>query len=155
MNHKGFFATIIIALIISMIILFVGLNVKTLNAEANFFENIITTKELEFERNTFEYNLYYLLKYNLDNSSKESQDLDLIKEKIDLILITYLIENEFYSIPITSLLIKIVDCIPNDCVYYSYSILSPIKKDIAYKNKEITIGIPLNYTISNVVIINE
>ncbi len=155
MNHKGFFATIIIALIISMIILFVGLNVKTLNAETNFFENILATKELEFKRNTFEYNLYYLLKYNLDTSSKESQDLDLVKGKIDLILLNYLIENEFYSIPITSLLIKIVDCIPNDCVYYSYSILSSIKKNITYKNKEITIGIPLNYTISNVVIINE
>jgi hypothetical protein len=153
-QNKGFFATIIIALIISMIILFIGLNVKYINSEEDFFDNIITTKELEFERNSFEYNLYYLLKYNLDNSSKESQDLDIIKQKIDLILSTYLLENEFYNLPNTSLLIKVEECFPNDCVFYSYSILNSIKKNIIYKNKEITIGIPMNYTISNMVIIN-
>lgn len=153
-QNKGFFATIITALIISMIILFIGLNVKYINTEEDFYNNIITTKELEFKRNSFEYNLFHLLKYNLDNSSKESQDLDIIKERIDFILSTYLIENEFYILPITSLLIKVEDCFPNDCVFYSYSILNPIKKDLQYKDKEITIGIPLNYTISNTVIIN-
>lgn len=153
-TNKGFFATIITALIISIIILFISLNVKTINAEEDFYNDIIITKELEFQRNSFEYNLYHLLKYNLDYVSKESQDLDLIKEKIDLILENYLLENKFYILPTTSLLIKVEDCFPNDCVFYKYSILNQIKKNVIYKTKEITIGIPLNYTISNVVVIN-
>ena len=138
-----------------MIILFIGLNVKSVNAEEDFYNEIIVTKELEFQRNSFEYNLYYLLKYNLDNASKESQDLDIIKAQIDSILKLYLIENEFYTPPITSLLIRVERCFPKDCVFYKYSILNPIKKNVQYKNKEITIGIPLNYTISNIVIIHE
>ncbi len=155
MNSKGFITTTIITIILLFVLAIFSLNISKYLEENKLINEIITSKDLVYDRTNFEYNFYNNLKQYLDLKVKTNQNIEELKPNIDLY--TNNILNDF-NFPLilsteTNLLVEIIPCGELDCIYYKYSIINKKSKTIIKNNKSISIEIPKNFSIENVVII--
>jgi hypothetical protein len=153
MKNKGFFAFIVCALLILITIQIIFIKINYYNKETNLEKELIEIKNLSYTRSEFEYNIQNAIKLNLDNLSLITQEQPILKESTDNLVKQILNDYGFYYTLNSGLLITIFSCGINNCLYYKYSILLPISKELSKENKTIELRLPINFSIENTVIL--
>jgi len=146
MKNKGFFATVIVALLITLALSILATKLNYKNSVNETIEDYITTLDLVYERTNFEYNLRNVLQINLNRELAKSLDKDIVKPIIDQSLKTFL-EETIKDSNFTSILDITSDI--NSEIEYMFSIHTSIEKEIIYKGKKIILKIPDQYIIKN------
>lgn len=153
MINKGFFSIVIIALLLILAISIIGSIIK-INIENNkTTKELIEIKDLVYFRTEFEYNLKNIIKTNLDNEILITQNQTILKTNTDLLVKQLLQEYNIPSALVSNLLVNVFECGLVNCAHYRYSILYPISKTISKADKEITLKIPIDYTIENTLVV--
>jgi len=152
-KSKGFFATIVVALLIflSLELLLIQINYK--NKILQTEKELIEIKNLTYTRSEFEYNFYNNIKNQLDNELLITQEQPVLKTNADLLAEQILSDYNINSTLSSGLLLNVFPCGELNCAYYRYSILYPIMKTISINNNSLDFGLPIDYTIENTVVI--
>ncbi|PIU22069.1 MAG: hypothetical protein COT14_03675 [Candidatus Diapherotrites archaeon CG08_land_8_20_14_0_20_30_16] len=152
MKNKGFFATVIVALLIFIALSLLAVKIEQKNYTYKIVEDYISTLNLVYERTNFEYNVKNALKLQLNGAIKITSNETIVKPFVDILLKSILENKNMPNTFVSMLKIHSQSCKPAMCTLYNYSILTPIEKEIQYKNKKITVKIPANYRIQGIVI---
>lgn len=153
MKSKGFFATVIIALLIFLTLELLLIQINYNNKIFLTEKELIEIKNLTYTRSEFEYNLSNAIKNQLDNELLITQEQPILKTNTDNLVKQILLDYAFSETLSSGLLLTVFPCGELNCAYYRYSILLPIMKQITLNNKTIDIGIPIDYSIENTVVI--
>ncbi len=153
MKNKGFFAFIICALLILLTIELVAIKINFNKQQLITDKELIEIKDLSYMRTEFEYNVKNAIKIHLDNAVQITQEQPVLKTSVDELVKSILNDYNFNSTLNSGLLITIFSCGINNCIYYKYSILLPITKEITKNNKIIEFKLPINYSVENTVVI--
>jgi hypothetical protein len=153
MKSKGFFATVVIALLIFLSLDLLIININYKNTIYKTQTELIEIKNLQYTRTEFEYNFYNNVKNQLDKDLLITQEQPILKANVDYLAKEILLDYNINAILSTGLLLNIFPCAEFNCAYYRYSILLPVMKTITNNNNSLDFGLPLDYTIENTVVI--
>jgi hypothetical protein len=153
MKSKGFFTTIIIALLILLTLELLLIQINYKNNIYHSEKELIEIKNLTYARSEFEYNLSNAIKNQLDNELLITQEQPILKTNTDNLVKQILLDYDILGTLSSGLLLNVFPCGELNCAYYRYSVLLPIMKEISLNNKTIDIGIPLDYSVDNTVVI--
>ena len=152
-KSKGFFATVIIALLIILTLELLLIQINYKNKVFQTEKELIEIKNLTYTRSEFEYNISNAIKTQLDNELLITQEQPILKTNTDNLVKQILLDYSLSSTLSSGLLLNIFPCGELNCAYYRYSILLPIIKQTSLNNNTIDIGIPMDYSIENTVVI--